>query len=445
MVQDVATLCSVDTVRDFLKEFPKLGAEDVSLLQGLEGRVLAEDIQAADTVPFNHRADAHGYAVRAEDIAKASPENPVILECFGHCSIHHLPQEEVQTGYCMSIVQGAVLPKGADAIVDAEHVHILDATGLECQRIEIRHAVPSMHQVVRRGEDAEYGTCLLPAGTYLRPLEVALLASSGVQEEEVDLDCLVHGIMKNTVHVMAHKNPQVAIISTGDEVVPIYNEVQEGQVRDVNSHTLAALVREAGGMPRFHGIVPDSEEKITDALEKALLSSAHMIIISGGSSASAQNLTLNALKALPARHEIKIFCVGVNMSPGNPFFLVQAGNKTIWAVSGKVSSAQIVMHILGQPYLRHLQGFPHAFDQKNPIAFKQCTAQLTCHMPSTVGQEEYLRVRIEMQEDGTLLAHPVLGLSGVLHTMTVSQGIVRIEAQSQGIQKGSTVRVLLFS
>ncbi len=445
MPENALKFCSMDTVREFLMSFDSLGPEDVSLLQGFEGRVLAEEIQAADTVPCVHRADKDGYAVRAADTEGATQDAPITLECFGHCSVSHVPQEKVQPGQCMSIVAGAVLPEGADAILEEQYTQILDATGKEKQRVSVSSTIEPMHCVIRRGEDAKFGACLVPVGTYIRPLEVALLASSGVQEEEVDLDSLVHGAMKNTVHIMAHKKPQVAIISTGDEVVPVYNDVHAGQVRDVNSHTLASLVREAGGMPRFHGIVPDSEEKITDTLERALLSSANVIIISGGTSASAQNLTLNALLALPKRHEIKVFCIGLAMSPGNPLILVQAGAKTIWAVSGQVTSAQIVMHVLVQPFLRHLQGIPNAFQQENPFSFKQCTATLSCNMPSMVGKEEYVRVRLELKDDHSIIAHPVLGLSGVLHTMTVSHGLVRIDTESNGLGKGSTVRVLLFS
>ncbi len=445
MAQNALPLCSMDDVRTFLSTFPTVASEDVSLLEGLEGRILAEDLAAADTVPYMHRANAEGYVVRAEDTVGASAENPLTLQCIGHCSVTHIPQDVLGQGQCMSIVIGAVLPKGANAIVDTAHVKILDATGLQCQRIQIDTAAQPMNKVVPRGEDATFGTCLLPAGTCIRPLDVGLLASSGMHEEEVDLDCLVHGIMRHTVHVQAHKKPQVAIISTGNEVVPVHAEVREGQVRDVNSHTLASLVREAGGMPRFHGIVPDSLEKITDTLERALLSSAHMIIISGGSSASAQDQTLKAMQGLPERHGIEVVCKGIAISPGNPFILAKAHDKTIWAVSGQVTAAQIIMYILGQPFLRHLQGYPNPFKQENPFSFKQCTATMACHMPSELGQEEYLRVRLEIKEDDSIVAHPVLGLSGVLHTMTVSHGLVRIEAEKDSLAKGSTVRVLLFS
>ncbi len=445
MAQNVLPLCSLDDIRNFLCTLTTVASEDVSLLEGLEGRILAEDLAAADTVPHMHRANAGGYVVRAADTAGANAQNPALLECIGHCSVTHIPQDVLGHGQCMSIVTGAVLPEGADAIVDADHVEILDATGLQCQRIQVTTTVEPMHKVVPRGRDATFGSCLLPAGTYIRPLDVGLLASSGMHEEEVDLDCLVHGIMRHTVHVMAHKKPQVAIISTGNEVVPVHSEIKEGQVRDVNSHTLASLVREAGGMPRFHGIVPDSIEKITDTLERALLSSAHMIIISGGTSSSAQDQTLKAMQALPERHGIEVLCKGIAISPGNPFILARAHEKTIWAVSGQVTSAQIIMYILGQPFLRHLQGYPDPFNQENPFSFKQCTASMACHMPSRDGQEEYLRVRLEIKEDNSIVAHPVLGLSGVLHTMTVSHGLVRIEAEKEALTKGSTVRVLLFN
>ncbi len=470
MAQGILHICSAEAIRTFLQQFAPLAAEDVSLLEGLEGRVLAQDIPSADTVPFVHRAGTDGYALRSTDTLHASESTPIHLTCIEQCSIAEISRKALEPGQCIRLAVGGVLPPGADAVIRPDEIHspnnAVEPTHLTPYppphgehaftpyNILITKPVTATHNIIPRGEDAQFGACLLEEGTLLRPQEIALLASAGVPDDEVDLDRIVHGIMKHTVHVLAHKKPQVAIISTGDEVVSVHGSLEDGKVRDVNSHLLAAMIREAGGMSRFHGIVPDAEEKIAEVIERALLSSADVVCITGGSSESAHELTLKAIQSIPKRHGIELFCRGAHMIPGQSLILAKVGNKSIWGLPGQVSAVQAIMHTLGQPFLLHLQGIKNAFAYENALVWKHCHAILAEPICTKRGYEEHVRVRLELNQDKQLLAFPVYGLSGLLRTMTTSQGLVHMPAQESSIkqsspliclEKGAVVRVLLFN
>lgn len=418
MPQDFFQVLSVQEVTDRLMRCPPLGAETLPLdaPSGLEGRVLARDVSARDDVPLTSRSGMDGYAVRAADTFGATEANPAYLDCVGHSRIDQPPACALHAGQCAGIVTGGTLPPGADAIVMVEHTHDMGSG-----TIEIRRAVPPGEYVMLQGEDARAGACALPAGTPLRPQEVGLLAAVGATRVEV---C---------------RQPVVAIISTGDEVIPVHESPRPGQVRDVNSHALAALARRAGGVPLCLGIVPDELDALEQTLQQAL-THADVVLLSGGSSVGVRDLTVAALRRLP---QTDIFCHGVAISPGKPLILAHVGARMVWGLPGQVTSAQVVMMVLGQPFLRRLAGHAHPFDQN---LWPQCTAMLARNIASRQGREDYVRVRLEPHPDGQglPLAVPVPGMSGLLRTLTGAQGVVRIPERLEGLEQGISVRVLLF-
>lgn len=414
------TVLSVTELQALLQAAPPLGAEQRSLHdpRGLEGRVLAQDVYAIDDVPLASRSGMDGYAVRAQDTFGATESNPTYLTCVGHIAIEQPPTFTIEAGQCAGIVTGGILPHGADAIVMVEYTQSLDA-----QCTEIRRAVPPAEYVMRQGEDARTGCVALPASTLLRPQEVGLLAAIGA----------------TTVPV--YQQPRVAIISTGDEVIPAEASPAVGQVRDVNSHTLAAQVRRSGGEALPLGIVKDD----LDALEAALataLTQAHLVLLSGGSSVGMRDLTVAALERM---HGTEILCHGVALSPGKPLIVARtAQGKYIWGLPGQVSSAQVVMTVLGQPFIRHLSGHTDTFNQAHRSAWPQCQAELARNVASQQGREDYVRVRLEHRPNQKPLAVPILGLSGLLRTLTAAHGLVRIPPQREGLEQGQNVSVLLL-
>lgn len=422
MQHNFFTVLSVEAVIGLLQTIAPLGAEMLPLHhpQGLEGRVLAHHVCALDDVPLASRSGMDGYAVRAADTFGATESNPCYLTCMGQIEIQQPADFYLQAGQCAAIVTGGILPEGADAIVMVEYTHVMETPSGETQCVEIRRGVPPGEYVMFQGEDARAGAVALPAETLLRPQELGLLAAVGVTQASV------------------YRQPAVAIFSTGDEVIPVENSPRIGQVRDVNSHTLAAMVRRCGGQPLPFGIVRDNVDALEQALNKGL-QEADVVLLSGGSSVGVRDLTVSALKRLK---DIEIFCHGVALSPGKPLILARTPQgKVIWGLPGQVSSAQVVMTVLGQPFLRHLSGHAQPFMQE---LWPLCRAQLSRNVASQQGREDYLRVRLEQRPEQIPLAVPLPGLSGLLRTLTAAHGLVRIPAQREGLEQGQEVNVLLL-
>ncbi|MDD2965949.1 MAG: molybdopterin molybdotransferase MoeA [Desulfovibrionaceae bacterium] len=417
MQKDFFCVRSLEEVTAYLQASQPLAAQMLSLealATGGQRPVLAYDVLAQEDLPMASRSGMDGYAVQAQDTFGAGEANPAYLECVGQVHIEKPAAFSLQRGQCAAIVTGGCLPEGADAVVMVEHT--LDM-GANC--IEIRKAVPPREHVMLRGEDALAGHCALAAGTVLRPQEVGLLAALGMTT------------------VAVHRAPRVAILSTGDELVPPAQCPRVGQVRDVNSFTLAAMVQAAGGQAHCLGIVNDDCASLEAALRKAV-HEADVVLLSGGSSIGVRDCTLAALQALP---EAELFCHGVALSPGKPLILARVAGKSVWGLPGQVTSAQVVMTVLGQPFLRRLQGYATPFDR---TLWRQCPAVLTRNVASKQGREDFVRVALTLDEAGQWQARPVLGKSGLLRTLVQAQGLVHIPASYEGLEGGSAVKVLLF-
>ncbi len=427
MQKDFLHVLSVEEVVSRLLAFPPLDCETKRLDALSKGSVLSETLLSGEDLPPADRSGMDGYAVQAADLFGASETNPVWLDRIGEIAIDRPPNFTLQSGQCAAIVTGGHLPEGADAVIMVEHTKPFGA-----DVIEMRRSVAPGEYVMRRGEDAKAGRSLLSAGTVLRAQETGLLAALGVTE------------------VPVIRRPRVSILSTGDELVAPEETPHPGQIRDVNTLALSAMIRPYAEVAAF-GIAPDRLEPLTAALKAALAGDqapADVVFLSGGSSIGVRDLTLEALQSLG---DTEILCHGVALSPGKPLILARCGKTLVWGLPGQVASAQVVMHVLGVPFLRHLAGHSlasthpqqgHAFDQTR-WASRQ--AVLSRNIASRQGREDYIRVRLDYSTPGTLpQAVPVPGLSGLLRTLLDSQGVVRIPARLEGLEAGTPVDVLLF-
>lgn len=233
-----------------------------------------------------------------------------------------------------------------------------------------------------------------------------------------------------------YRRPRCGIVSTGDELVPVDAAPRPGQVRDVNSHTLACLARQAGADARNHGLVPDVREALRAALARSLEEN-DAVFISGGSSIGTRDLTIDVLESFP---DAEILVHGVSISPGKPTILARVGGKPVLGLPGQVTSAQVVMLVFGQPLLRHLGGERDAFDTSGRVMRR---AVLGSNLSSKPGREDYVRVRLE-ERDGRLMAMPRLGKSGLLRTMLDADGLLRLDASLEGMAAGEDADVWLF-
>lgn len=416
MKQDFFSLMSPAEFTALLAGFAPVDAAATGLADCC-GRVLARDLAAPEDLPRTDRSCMDGYALRAADTFGAGEGNPAYLDLAGAASIDTVPGEPLRPGTCLAITTGGALPPGADAVVMVEHTADLGA-----RTIEVRKSLAPGENVMLRGEDGTRGQTLLARGARLRAQEIGLLAAFGVTSAEV------------------FGRPRAGIVSTGDELAPIGAALRPGQIRDVNSIALGCLAAEAGAEPRAYGIVPDRLEDIRAALARAA-DECDVVLVSGGSSVGARDLTVAALESLGAR----ILAHGVAVSPGKPTILAQMGAdlgaKPVLGLPGQITSAQVVMLLFGQPLLRRLAGDARAFDTLlRPLR----RATLSRNLASKPGREDYVRVALEERPGGLPLAHPRTGKSGLIRTMVEAHGLVRISARREGLPAGAEVDVWLI-
>jgi len=391
--------------------FPTTAQEEIPLEQAA-GRVLAADAVSREYLPLTARSGMDGYAVRARDVFGAGEANPAYLELQAEIEIDACPRFQLRPGHCARIPTGGCLPENADAVVMIEHTHDMGGT------VEIRKSVAPYENIMRRGEDAEPGQTVLTAGTRLRVQDAGLLAALGFAA------------------VRVHARPRLAVLSTGNEVIPVDQAPQPGQVRDVNSFSVRALARRAGADAHFLGIVPDRAEELLEAMQQAL-EQHDAVFLSGGSSVGTRDLTVDVLSRLP---DTEILVHGVAMSPGKPTILARQGSKAVLGLPGQTASAHVVMLMLGLPLLRTLEADRTA-DQWHGFPVR---AELARNIASRQGREDFIRVRLEPRPGDIPLAHPVPGRSGLMRTLLQSNGLAAIPAASEGFYAGDNVDVLTY-
>lgn len=393
---------------DLLRRFPPLPEEYVGIESAL-GRFLAGDVPARETLPPADRASMDGYAVRAADVFGASEGLPAYLDLAMDIPIGTVPEKKLPRAACARIVTGAFLPPGADAVVMVEYTADF-GDGV----VEIRRPLAPGDNVMLAGEDAVAGAVLLAAGTRLRPQEIGLLAAQGI------------------VSVPVGAVPRVAVLSTGDELVPASATPSPGRIRDVNTPALVAMLRAHGAEATAFPIIPDDLARLTAALGQAT-AAFDLTLVSGGSSVGTRDLTVEAIRALGG----DILAHGVAISPGKPTILASCGGSPCLGLPGQVTAAQIVMLVLGLPFVAHLSGDPAAFSPPAHVF----PAELARNIASRQGREDHVRVRLEARPGLPPLAHPIPGKSGLMRTLVEADGIIAIPADVEGLERGAAVSV----
>ncbi len=408
MTKEFFNVTDLDRVLEYSSVFPQVDTEQIPLSDAL-GRILAKDALSDLDLPDFKRATMDGYAVRAASTFGASEGNPAYLTIKGIVAMGESPDFSVGPGEAARISTGGMLPEGTDSVVMIEHTEVMDDSSIEVYR-----SLAPGANMVDVGEDFKKGEMILRAGRKIRAQETGLLAAFG----------------KNTVEVF--KKPVIAILSTGDEVVPIENTPAPGQIRDMNTYTLSGLVREAGGIPLVFGIVQDNYDMLFEKCALALEQS-DMVLVSGGSSVGVRDYTVDALSSLP---DAEILVHGISISPGKPTILAKVANKAFWGLPGHVVSAMVVFSTVVQHFIEHIAGL------KEKRCFR-IPALLSRNIASAQGRTDYVRVRLA-EKDGILWAEPVLGKSGLIHTMVKADGLIEIGINTEGLDKGTPVSVMIL-
>ncbi|MFP3870294.1 MAG: gephyrin-like molybdotransferase Glp [Syntrophobacteria bacterium] len=396
-----------EQVWEAFQRFALLDAEEVSLDRALN-RVLAHPVVASEDLPGFTRSTMDGYALRSRDTFGASESLPCLLEIVGEVAMGKQPAFELDTGKAARIHTGGMLPAGADSVVMLEYTEELDE-----RSVAVSRSVAPLENVIRQGDDVRAGQEVLHSGRRLRAQEIGLLAGFG--RERVTVRC----------------RPKVAIISSGDEIVPVEQGLRPGELHDMNSYSLGAMVQDCGGEPAQLGVVPDHIPALRAKCEEAL-AWADICLISGGSSVGSRDLTLEVLTSLP---DSDILVHGVAISPGKPTLLVKVGTRAFWGIPGQVASAMVVFHVLVRPFTAYLSGAPPVLGQGWPLQ-----ARLSRNVASKQGREDFIRVNLR-EDNGVLVAEPMFGHSGLISTLVRATGLVRMERHVEGLYAGETVEV----
>ncbi len=390
-------------IDDNFKECSK--AKEVKLFDALE-RILFEDIVSFEFVPSFDRSTVDGFAVKAVDTFGCSDSIPAILDMAFEIKMGESVDEALKPGQCMAIPTGGALPKGADSIVMIEYTEdYKDGTiGI------LKPTSPGMN-VIFKGDDVTPGKIVLKKGKTLTPSDIGALSAMGYDRVKVK------------------EKLKIAVISTGDELVKVSEIPKEGQMRDVNSAMIAALIRKNGAIPVEYGIIKDDEKLLSDTVKSAL-NECDAVVLSGGSSVGAKDASVRVIESLG-----ELLLHGLSVKPGKPTILGKAGEKPILGLPGHPVAAFFVSEFLLTKLLCRLYG-------KKEIK-RTVNAVLTESVGANDGRAHFIGAKLTDSKDG-LLAEPIRTKSGLITSLAFADGYFVIPRDCEGYEKGKNIKIILL-
>ena len=390
-----------------LADIRPLPAEAVALAAA-HGRVLAEDVRSPIEHPPWDNSSMDGYAVRAADVAAASPGAPVVLPVLETVRAGERPSRALAAGAAIRVMTGAPIPRGADSVIRVE-----DTDG-GVARVSIREARDAGRNVRPRGEDLRVGAVAVARGTVLGPAQLGVLASVG---------CAV---------VPVHRTPRVAVLASGSELVDVdrFDEVLRGdRIVSSNSYTIIAAARAAGAEPIDLGIVPDDPQ----AYERCLrdIGPCDLLVTSGGVSVGAFDFTKDVLQSLGAR----LHLWRVRMRPGAPLGFGTLGAMPWLGLPGNPVSAMVTFELFARPLIRRLRGESRLFQRTILVRARE---EVTIAAPLT----HFMRVVLEWDADGPWARLTGPQGSGLLTSMARADALMIVPADRTLVRAGETVRAL---
>ena len=371
------------------------------------GCVSAEDVVAAESLPAFASSAMDGFAVRAADVADATPQIPAELKIVGRALIGHRPVATVGGGEAMAIATGAPMPSGADAVVPIENA---DVQGEIVRLLEA--AAPGRH-VRPVGEDVTEGTVLVERGKRLGGPELGLLANAGHPTP------------------LVHPRPRVIVLSTGDELIAPTETPDFGRVRDSNAYTLFGALREAGAIPVLAGIVPDDPGVLKQTVLDFLIQ-ADAFISSGGVSVGERDVVKGAFFR---RGDIDFYKVA--MQPGMPQGFGHIEGKPYFGLPGNPVSVFVSFELFVRPAMLKMMG-------RTQLDRPEVTARLAADVSGPTGKMQYARVVVQRGGDGWV-ATPTGGRgSNLISTVARANGLAMIPPGTATAPAGSQVRVMVF-
>ena len=394
----------LDEVKEFIINYFRgyvLTSEQVHM-ESASGRVLSEDVLSNEYVPGFTRSTVDGYAVCASDTFGCSDSIPALLSLKGEVTMGKPAGFSISKGECGYVPTGGAVPKGADAMVMIEYADVFpDGT------IAINKPSAPGNGLIFTGDDVKPGKLVLKIGQRLKPKDIGTLAAMGVTSVDV------------------FKKPKVAVISTGNELIPPDGIPNSGEIRDVDQSMLIASLCSAGAEAISFGIIKDEQTLLMQTVIKAS-EECDMVLISGGTSVGLRDATSIVIEQLG-----EILVHGLALKPGKPTLVGEIANKPVFGLPGHPVAAYFVFKLLVEPLLSAM-----TLTSECPIIV---SSSIVSNFPSNHGREECVAVTLK---DGQAI--PISAKSGLITTLSGADGFIRIPRDCEGLKKNSRVDVILF-
>jgi len=371
-------------------------------------RVLAIDITSELAIPPFDRSAMDGYAVKAEDTFGASPSNPNVVKKIGTIEIGEQTDLVLTSGEAVRISTGAAIPKGSDSVIKIED------TDIDSDKVSLYTSIVPGKNISKKGEDIPLGTEILRSGITIKASHIALLSSLGIK------------------HVKVKKKPKVSVFAVGDELIEVGNPLPTNKIYNSNSPMVSSLVETYGGSVVRELNIKDSKEEIRNNLIKSSVDS-QIIIFTGGTSVGTKDFLPESI------HENgEVLVHGIAMRPGSPVLIGLKDQSLVFCLPGTPVAAYICFLLIVGTTIKKMLGCINLDPRVEIIA------TISKDVPvSRMGYKHFLRVSLEKKEN-QLLALPVkLKGSGIISSLTQSDGIVEISEDKEGLKKGEKVSVYL--
>ncbi len=407
---DFFDVVSVQEARDKIMENFKgyeFKIEEISILEATD-RILAESIYSGINVPEFDRSTVDGYAIKFKDSQGASESVPSLFNILGEVKMGETPKSSIKSGETMYVPTGGMIPEGADGMVMVEYTEKLDE-----ENLMVYKPISFNENIVLKGDDIKKGEIVLKKGRRISPEVVGVLAALGISKVKV------------------YKKPKFYIISTGDEIIDLDEELELGKIRDINSYTLYSTIVKLGGKITGKTIIKDDYELLRKEVEKAIAIS-DIVLISGGSSVGTRDYTGKVIDSFNGKG---VFVHGISIKPGKPTILGEGKGKLIVGLPGHPVSSIIVFKAIVEEYIYKKMGV---------IDYKLKTKVIMdFNFPSSPGRETYQMVKLE-NRDSKIYATPSFGKSGMITLLSNSDGYIIIKPHEEGIYKGEEREVYLL-
>lgn len=402
----------IDEAIERVMEWYREGEKEYVSLEQCDGRILAEHVEATMPIPWFDRSPYDGYALVADATERASTHAPVLLEVVGTIGAGSVWDGTLAPNEAVKIMTGAAIPNGANAVVMVELTKEIEKDGKRF--VQIKRKVNEGENISRVGEDMKQGEIVVEKGTVIHPGIVAVLATFGYDR----------------VPVM--KKPKVAIISTGSELLHVYEPLEKGKIRNSNAYMLQAQIRRVGGEPILFGKVADTFEHTLHVVQKALRE-ADVVITTGGVSVGDFDYMPRVYEHLGA----KLLFNKVAMRPGSVTSAAVFENKMLFGLSGNPSACYVGFELFARPFIKAMLGQPKRYLKK-----VQAVLQKDFLKPNPFTR--FVRANVSY-DDGMLHVEPVgKDKSNIVSSLAQANAFIVLPGGTRGFQAGNRVDVLLL-